>query len=74
MLTISLFNALHDLDRLGIDTCSSVAVSTEPDDFLFIDDSPEAKDSVTLRGVGGENPVMGGRGPWMGTPSPGWSR
>jgi hypothetical protein len=48
---------------VGIDTCSAVAVSTEREDFLFIDDSPEAKDSVTLRGVGGENPVIGGRGP-----------
>jgi hypothetical protein len=64
VLTISLFNALHDLDRVGIDTCSAVAVSTEREDFLFIDDSPEAKDSVTLRGVG-ENPVIGGRGPMV---------
>ncbi len=64
VLTISLFNALHDLDRVGIDTCTAVAVSTEREDFLFIDDSPEAKDSVTLRGVG-ENPVIGGRGPMV---------
>ncbi len=49
-------------DRVGIDTCSAVAVSTEPEDFLFIDDSPEAKDSVSLRGVGGENSVIEGRG------------
>jgi hypothetical protein len=63
VLTISLLNALHDLDRVGIDTCSVVAVSTEPEDFLFIDNSLEVKDSVSLRGVGGENSVIGGRGP-----------
>ncbi len=53
VLTISLLNALHDLERVGIDTCSAVVVSTEPEDFLFIDDSPEAKESVSLRGVRG---------------------
>ena len=42
VLTISLLSTLHDLDRVGIDTCSAVAVSTEPEDFLFIDDFPEA--------------------------------
>jgi hypothetical protein len=65
VLTISLLNALNDLDRVGIDTCSAVAVSTEPEDFLFIDDSPEAKDSVSLRGVRGDNSVIGGRGPMV---------
>jgi hypothetical protein len=65
VLTISLLNALHDLERVGIDTCSAVAVSTEPEDFLFIDDSPEAKESVSLRGVGGENTAIGGRGPMV---------
>jgi hypothetical protein len=53
------------MNRVGIDTCSAVAVSTEPEDFLFIDDSPEAKDSVSLRGVGGDNSVVGGRGPMV---------
>ncbi len=42
VLTISLLSTLHDLDRVGIDACSAVAVSTEPEDFLFIDDFPEA--------------------------------
>jgi hypothetical protein len=31
----------------------------------FIDDSQAAKDSVILRGVGGENTVIGGRGPMV---------
>jgi hypothetical protein len=65
VLTMSLLNDLHDHDRVGMDTCSAVAVSTEPEDFLFIDDSPEAKDSVSLRGVGGEKPMIGGRGPMV---------
>jgi hypothetical protein len=65
VLIISLLNALHDLDRVGIDTCSAVAVSTEPEDFLFIDDSPEVKDYVSLRGAGGDNSVIGGRGPMV---------
>jgi hypothetical protein len=59
VLTISLLSTLHDLDRVGIDTCSAVAVSTEPNEFLFIDDSPKAKKSVSLRGVGGENTAIG---------------
>jgi hypothetical protein len=53
VVRISLANALHDLDLVGIDTCSAVSVSTEKEDFIFIDESREAKDSVTLRGVGG---------------------
>ena len=45
-------SSLHDLELVGIDTCSAVSVSTEAEDFLYIDDSPEAKESVTLNGVG----------------------
>jgi hypothetical protein len=58
-------NALHDLSLVGIDTCSAVSVSTELEDFLFVDRSEEARDSVTLRGVGGMNPAIGGRGPMV---------
>ena len=39
VVKISLANALHDLDLVGIDTCSAVSVSTEKDDFIFIDES-----------------------------------
>ena len=62
VVRVSLANALHDLDLVGIDTCSAVSVSTEREDFIFVDESREAKDSVTLRGVGGSSSVIGGRG------------
>jgi hypothetical protein len=65
VIKISLANALHDLDLVGIDTCSAVSVSTEKDDFIFIDESREARDSVTIRGVGGSSSVIGGRGPMV---------
>ncbi len=65
VLVISLLNTLHDLNYVGIDTCSTVSGSTERGDFSFIDDSQAAKDSVILRGVGGENTVIGGRGPMV---------
>jgi hypothetical protein len=55
VVRISLANSLHDLDLVGIDTCSAVSVSTEKEDFIFVDESREAKDSVTLRGVGGSS-------------------
>ncbi len=54
---------LHSLDCVGIDTCSALSVSTEKADFIYIDDSDEAKESVSLRGIGGEQSVVGGRGP-----------
>jgi hypothetical protein len=65
VLVIALLNTLHDLNYVGIDTCSAVSVSTEKGDFSFIDDSQAAKDSVILRRVGGENTVIGGRGPMV---------
>ncbi len=64
VLVISLLNTLHDLNYVGIDTCSAVSVSTERNDFPFIDDSQEARDSVILRGVGGVNSVIGGEDQW----------
>ncbi len=60
VVRISLANSLHDLDLVGIDTCAAVSVSTEKEDFIFVDESREAKDSVTLRGVGGSSSVIGG--------------
>ncbi len=45
-------SSLRDLGLVGIDTCSAVSVSTEMSDFLYVDDSPAAKDSITLNGVG----------------------
>jgi hypothetical protein len=57
--------ALHPLDYIGIDTCSAMAVSTEPLDFLYLDKSEEAVRSVELNGVGGNGSIVGGRGPMM---------
>ncbi len=65
VVKVSLANSLHDLDLVGIDTCSAVSVSTEKEDFIFIDESREARDSVTLRGVEGSSSVIGGRGPMV---------
>jgi hypothetical protein len=53
---------LHSLDYVGIDTCSALSVSTENKDFVYIDRSVEARESVSLRGIGGEQSVIGGRG------------
>jgi hypothetical protein len=50
---------------VGIDTCSALSVSTERRDFTFIDDSDEAKESVSLRGIGGDQSSVHGRGPMV---------
>ncbi len=42
----SRIDALHPLDHIGIDTCSAMSVSTEESDFLFIDKSIDALNSV----------------------------
>ena len=55
--------ALHPLNLIGVDTCSALSVSTERDDFWFVDESPEAKQSVAIRGVGGADSKIIGRGP-----------
>ena len=56
---------LLPLDRVGIDTCSALSVSSRREDFLWLDESKEAKRSVILRGVGGESTRIGGRGPMV---------
>ena len=53
------------MDHVGIDTCSAVSVSTETADFLFVDRSYEAKNSISLNGVGNGGPVILGRGPMV---------
>ncbi len=50
---------------MGIDTCSALSVSTQRDDFSFIDESPQAMESVSLRGIGGVQSSVGGRGPML---------
>ena len=54
---------LHSMSRIGIDTCSALSVSTEVSDFMFIDESTAARDSVSIRGVGGADAIVLGRGP-----------
>ncbi len=54
---------LHSLKYVEIDTCNALSVSTESDDFIFIDESIEVKQSVSLRGIGGEQKIVGGKGP-----------
>ncbi len=56
---------LVPLNLVGIDTCSALSVSSERDDFLWIDESTAAKRSVILRGVGGESACIGGRRPMV---------
>ncbi len=45
---------LLPLDRVGIDTCSALSVSSRREDFLWLNESKQAKKSVILRGVGGD--------------------
>ncbi len=61
----SRIDALHPLDHIGIDTCSALSVPTEESDFLFIDKSIDALNSVALNGVGGGSSQVGGRGPLL---------
>ena len=56
---------LHSMEVVGIDTCSALSVSTRREDFLFLDVSPTAKNSIVLRGVGGSDARIGGRGPMV---------
>ncbi len=56
--------SLHDLEKVRIDTCSAVSVSTERSDLPpYLDETIDAKESVILNGVGGANSSIGGRGP-----------
>jgi hypothetical protein len=49
------------MEVVGIDTCSALSVSTRREDFLFLDSSTSAKNSIVLRGVGGSDAKIGGR-------------
>jgi hypothetical protein len=40
-------------------------VSSERSDFPFLDESNEAKQSISLRGIGEEQSSVGGRGPML---------
>jgi hypothetical protein len=56
---------LHSLECVGIHTCSALSVSTERAGFMFVDDSDDAKESVSLREIGGEQSIVGGIGPFV---------
>ncbi len=56
--------ALHSMEVVGIDTCSALSVSTREEDFLFLDKSM-AVNACVLRGVGGIDAKIGGRGPMV---------
>jgi hypothetical protein len=58
-------NALHPLEYIGVDTCSARSVSTEMCDFLYLDKSKAAVESVSLGGIGGNESKVGGRGPLL---------
>ncbi len=64
-LPVSKSRALHPLDHVGIDTCSAVSVSTEIADFVYLDTSIEARNSLSLNGVGEGGPMILGRGPMV---------
>jgi hypothetical protein len=54
---------LHDMTNVGMDSCSGTSISTRRHDFLWLDQSEEAKESVLVRGPSVGSPACGGRGP-----------
>ncbi len=52
-------SALHSMDHVGIDTCCAMSVSSEIEDFTFINSSDAARNLISLRGVGGEQASVG---------------
>ena len=54
---------LHPLSCVGIDTDAGRSISTKISDFPYLDTSDAAKESVGIRGIGGGNTKIGGRGP-----------
>ncbi len=58
-------DSLHSMEAVGIDNCSALSMSTREEDFLFLDRSKLATDSVVLRGVGGSDALIGGRSPMV---------
>jgi hypothetical protein len=65
-VVIMMRETLPDLEKVGIDTCSAVSVSTERGDLrLYLDETIDAKESVILNRVGGANSSIGRRGPMV---------
>ncbi len=55
--------SLLDMNYCGIDTDSGKSISTRLSDFLWLDNSIDAKSSIEIHGVGGAGTQAGGRGP-----------
>ena len=53
---------LHDLRDVAVDTASACTISTDRDDFLYIDESEKAKASVSINGPSVGTPKCGGIG------------
>jgi hypothetical protein len=62
-LPVSRSKSLHPMNHVGVDTCSAASVSSEIADFLYLDESVEARNSISLNGVGQGGPEVMGRGP-----------
>jgi hypothetical protein len=62
-LPVSRSKTLHPMNHVGVDTCSAASVSSEIADFLYLDESVEARNSISLNGVGQGGPEVMGRGP-----------
>jgi len=59
---------LHSVEKnCGIDSDAGISISTLTEDFLWIDDSEEAKNSIqSPAGINGGTSSIGGRGPMSG--------
>ncbi len=58
---------LHDVNKnCGIDSDAGISISTLRDDFAWIDESDEAKQSIeSPAGINGGTSMTGGRGPMI---------
>jgi hypothetical protein len=64
ILTLSAMNAaLVDMKCFAYDTGAGEGISTSEDDFVYLDKSPEAIQSVTIQGPSVGTPTCVGRGP-----------
>jgi hypothetical protein len=58
-----LLSPLLKMTDVGMDSCSGTSISTRKYDFLWLDESTEAKESVSVRGPSVGTPSCGGIGP-----------
>ena len=54
---------LHSMEAAVMDTGSGMTLTTEKDDFIYLDTSKSARDSLTVLGPSVGAPQCGGRGP-----------